>query len=303
MFTTNFNEMKVIVFSSRFMKSKMFDKGIKKITLVGFIVLIQVYFIFSCMYIYMKDFNKANWTKERPNLHSNKVYFNKTYTDKSQWYCANEDKPVPISWWESREHEKSELKCRILPDILLVGFEKCGTSALRTFLGSHPKIFILQPLQPNSFFARRYENLTLSEYYQRFNEEHKTSLQCTPDGMLRFEKIANGVKYAERVYQYIPNVKLIAIVREPIERAMSHFVHFVEYNFIPLNATFEEAISAHSPYMRCPLYWSYYADRLQTWVDVYGANNILILDGDKFVKDPFSGLKMVEDFVGISNHI
>ena len=121
--------------------------------------------------------------------------------------------------------------------------------------------------------------------------------------MLRFEKIANGVKYAERVYQYIPNVKLIAIVREPIERAMSHFVHFVEYNFIPLNATFEEAISAHSPYMRCPLYWSYYADRLQTWVDVYGANNILILDGDKFVKDPFSGLKMVEDFVGISNHI
>ena len=289
----------------------MFDNGILKITLFGFIIMIQIYFIFSNMYIYIKYFNNLDTlTKARQNLRDNKDYFNKPNKTKHSFCTINIDVPISVlhetleeTKTKSREHEISELKCRILPEILLVGMEKCGTAALRTFLEIHPKIFIPQPLRPSYFLTPRYENLTLSEYYLQFNEEQKKPLSCTPDGMLRLEKIANGVKFAERAYQYIPNVKLIAIVREPIERALSHFVHFVDHDVIPLNATFEEAISAHNPYTRCPLYWSYYADRLQTWVDVYGAQNILILDGDEFVKDPFSALKMVEDFVGISNAI
>ena len=201
---------------------------------------------------------------------------------------------------KSREHEVRAFNCKVIPDILIVGMEKCGTAALRTFLGIHPQIHVPLPLKPNDFFARRFENFTLSEYFE-YKKKRNKPLQCTPNGILRIEKVSNDAKHAERAYQYSRNMKLVAIVREPTERAMSHFVEYREGKIIPRNATFEESISEQTPYRRCPLYWSRYSDRLQTWSDVYGTDKILILDGDEFARNPVTGLKKVEDFVGISN--
>ena len=198
-----------------------------------------------------------------------------------------------------REHELAELNCNVLPDILLVGMEKCGTATLRTFLGIHPKIYVPQPLEPNRFFDPRNENFTLLEYFQ-LTQGQERPMQCTPSGMLLIEKGVSSCP-SKRTYEYIPNAKLIAIVREPSERALSQFLHFSSEGKIPKTISFEEALNGR--YRHRIIHWSLYADRLQGYADLYGAENIHIIDGDIFALDPVRELKKVETFVGIENLI
>ena len=202
----------------------------------------------------------------------------------------------------SRADELAGINCRMLPDVLIVGMEKCGTATLRSFLGINPKFYI-PPLKPSVFFSGKYEDITLADYCEQRRREEKP-IKCTPEGMLRVEKMANGAP-PRRVLQYIPNVTLIAIVREPSERALSHYVHFIDNGSLSKKTTFEMAIREENAYIRnnSVLQWSLYAERLKDWVGIFGAERILILDGDKFAKDPVTILKEVEKFVGVPNAI
>ena len=119
--------------------------------------------------------------------------------------------------------EIKQLRCRILPDVLIIGFEKCGTGTLRRFLSLHPDIWVKEGSGMNKFFSYDY-NKTLKEFAKRRD--------CIPRDKLLLEKLAvHGLP--ELVYEYIPNVKLIAIVKEPSERVVSLYLHRVAYKLIP----------------------------------------------------------------------
>ena len=108
--------------------------------------------------------------------------------------------------------------CRLYPDILIAGFEKCGTLTLRSFLGTHPQLF-----KTNSKLNIPYFNSINSVNHVSF-EEFTKDKPCTPAGKLRLEKISTNGS-AVNVYETLSNVKLLVIVRGPVERAMSHHIH------------------------------------------------------------------------------
>ena len=151
-------------------------------------------------------------SKYRQQLHVYRGMFDSRLS-KPVAFCSEQNKKQPVlhnrGKLKSREHEVKAFRCRIIPDILVVGMEKCGTTTLRSFLGIHPQIFVPLPLDVNVFLTARFENFTLSDYFE-FKKERNQTLKCTPDGMLRMEKAGIGVKHAERVYQYSRNMKLIA---------------------------------------------------------------------------------------------
>ena len=89
--------------------------------------------------------------------------------------------------------EPGQPKCRKLPDILIIGFEKCGTITLRQFLGIHPKIFITVSRLNNAFFNAD-NNKSVDEFTK--------SLPCTPEGQLRLEKLGTS-GLPELVYQRV----------------------------------------------------------------------------------------------------
>ena len=277
--------------------------NLMKLLQLGIIACVMILgFVMSYLKFYKSSLQPS---KHQQQLHVYRGMFD-SMLSKPVAFCSEQNKKQPVlhnrGKLKSREHEVKAFRCRVIPDILVVGMEKCGTTTLRTFLGIHPQIFVPLPLEVNVFLTARFENFTLSDYFE-FKKERNQTLKCTPDGMLRMEKAGIGVKHAERVYQYSRNMKLIAIVREPTERALSHFLGYTERDVIPKNVSFEESIREDTPYRRCPLYWSRYADRLQTWIDIYGKEKILILDGDEFARNPVTELKKVEDFVGISKFI
>ena len=146
---------------------------------------------------------------------------------------ANEVEPA-IAGVESVEKKYERLLgSRILPDILTIGFEKCETITLNTFLGIHPQVFIAR-----------------EENYRQFNkdstvsvQEYNRNKQCTPAGQFRLNKLATQGT-AENAFKVIPNAKLLAIVREPVERAMSHYLMLVEKGKESNQSNFDSTIAS-----------------------------------------------------------
>ena len=193
--------------------------------------------------------------------------------------------------------EVLKLKCSKLPDIMIVGMEKCGTATLRKFLTVHPKIYTSEPAYITNCF--NHNDTDPTEVMDFYKEK-----ECTPPGILRLERISVSAK-PDIVHQYLPNLKIIAIVKEPVERTMSQFLHFAAMNRqLPVGVTdFDKAIMEDEEIRSKVLFWSYYADRIKPWIIAYGRENVLILDGDMFVKDPVSELKKAENFIGLTSEI
>ena len=208
------------------------------------------------------------------------------------------------------DSEIKQLKCRVLPDILIIGFEKCGTGTLRRFMSIHPKVWLVEGSGMDTFFSPD-NNKSLQEFAK--------GKPCIPKGKLLLEKLAvNGLP--EKVYEYTPHVNLIAIVREPTERVLSVYLHRVHTGRIPAGIKDFEAFTER---MRSGRYKnqsnsnrmttlnsqrngnvvSIYFNRLKPWVDVFGVKNILILDGDEFAVNPVKELSKAESFIGLEHKL
>ena len=191
------------------------------------------------------------------------------------------------------------LGCKKLPDILTIGFEKCGTVTLNHFLGIHPQVF-----------------KTREENYKQFNEESTISVQeytknkeCTPRGQFRLNKLANNGT-AGKAFEVIPNTKLLAIVKEPVERTMSHFLMNVMRSKENNQSNFDDTVAAimnnnnqYSVETSELFSWSRFVERLKPWIAIYGLDKIHVIDGDNFVKNPVEELQNIETFLGLQPFI
>ncbi len=135
-----------------------------------------------------------------------------------------------------------------LPNFLIIGAPKAGTTALWRVLGQHPQIYVSPRKEPR-FFAfeggpppfggpRRndYTDLptvtTWSEYLALFDQAGDARAVGEASTVYLYYP---GDRPAERIRHYLPDVKLIAILRHPAERAWSNFVHAVQLDWEPLS--------------------------------------------------------------------
>ena len=224
---------------------------------------------------------------------------NKKYVPTHLNMTINEVKTSPNTTRKRIDYENL-LGCRKLPDILIIGFEKCGTVTLKSYLGIHPQIF----------FPNLLVNYKLFDKSKRISVKTYTrNRQCTPHGKLRLEKLATtGV--ASRAYEVVPDIKLIAIVKEPVERSMSHYVHRIAEGIEKKPYNFDSMIGSIMDYDRpftlkssVLFRQSRYIDRLEPWIAHYGIDKIHVIDGDAFVKNPAAELQKVETFLGLKPFI
>ncbi len=111
-----------------------------------------------------------------------------------------------------------------LPDFLIIGSQKCGSSALAFYLSQHPKITQAYRKEVAFFNSVRYHN-GLNWYKKQFPGKIKNTkyFEATPD-YIYFPHTA------ERIYNYKKDLKIIIILRDPVKRAISAWNHFREVN-------------------------------------------------------------------------
>jgi hypothetical protein len=132
-----------------------------------------------------------------------------------------------------------------LPNFLIIGAQKAGTTALNHYLKQHPQIY-MSPAKEPGFFAFEGETLDFrgpgDEYGHRFVTTELDAYRKLFEGVTNETAIGESStwylyssKAPERIQHYIPDTKLIAILRNPVDRAYSSFLHLIRDEREPFN--------------------------------------------------------------------
>lgn len=163
-----------------------------------------------------------------------------------------------------------------LPNFMIIGGLKCGTTSIHHYLGLHPEIHMSKPKELNFFAAEQNWDLGLDWYRGRFDSRFKVNGESSPHytNRPRF----NGV--AERIHQYCPDAKLIYMVRDPIRRILSHWVHATGAGYETRD--FGPTLSlADSSYIQRSMYWM----QLQPYLENFDRDQIEVITQEELGSD------------------
>jgi hypothetical protein len=179
---------------------------------------------------------------------------------------------------------------QMLPDFIIIGAKKCGTTSLYDYLTLHPEIAMSYKKELRFFSANWHRGL---EWYERqFPSTGLIRGEATPD-YARHPYIPN---VPQRIKSMLPDVKLIYMVRDPIERVVSHHMErlaiFIERR--PLEVLLRD------PKMRLEyLCESRYYTQLMQYRAVFPASQILIVSLEDMKVDRRATLQRVFAFLGV----
>jgi hypothetical protein len=210
---------------------------------------------------------------------------------------------------------RATASARPLPDFLIIGAQKAGTTALYAYLRRHPAI-TGPSWKEVSYFDRHYGR---GEAWYRGNFPNRVRAR----GKLVGEASPSYIFHPlgpERVKALVPEARLVALVRNPVDRALSHYHHEVALGREPL--PFEDALDAEEKRLRGeeerlaadPSYfsrawWSHayksrgrYAEQLERWLVVFPREQLLILPSEDLGGEPERTHARVLDFLGAAPH-
>jgi len=177
-------------------------------------------------------------------------------------------------------------------DFIIVGAQKCGTTTLFDILNTHPGLVGSQPKEPHFFTAPAARRRPLEDYEGIFSPQ--------APGLKYFEASTSYTFYPMRglhiwdaIHDYNPEMKLIYLVRNPIDRVVSGFVHVQQRSKVERD--FEETIRGGSGHLDITRYYT----QIAPYVRKFGRDQVLILDFDDLVDDRAALLQSVASFIGV----
>ena len=204
-----------------------------------------------------------------------------------------------------------------MPNFFLIGAQKCGTEALYRALRQHPDIYMSQNKEP-FFFVMDGKlpdfRLPSPGYTQRLVYDWARYLQLF-DGAAGRPAIGEASalylssyypeRTAERIHQRIPDAKIIAIVRQPADRAYSAFNYYHARDLEPLS-DFAEALAAEPariaandlPDIRHRMNGFYYAN-LKPYFELFSRSQIRVYLHEEWNNNPVAVLQDIFHFLGV----
>lgn len=202
-----------------------------------------------------------------------------------------------------------------MPTFLIIGAAKSGTTSLHDYLGQHPEVF-MSTVKETNFFAfcdgfpqfqdqwaglLRRNSVTDPESYRRLfsaGRSHPARGEASPKYL-----IYPGT--AERIHRYLPEVKLIAILRHPADAAFSSFMNRTRDGHEPYH-DFRRAIEAEMRGERQN--WSYgnylskfyYSRQLSEYYSLFPREQIRVCLFDDLEADPVGLLRDLFQFIGVT---
>jgi hypothetical protein len=181
----------------------------------------------------------------------------------------------------------------VLPNLIVIGALKCGTTSLHYYLNLHPQISMSSRKELNFFIEERNWSKGVPWYRSHFRENTEIHGESSP-GYTAFPRF-RGVP--ERMASLIPDAKLLYVVRDPIERIVSHYVQSQaaghESRGLP------EALSDFSTnyYIKC----SQYGMQMERYLNYFPPSNILVVQAEELAFQRAATLKTIFHFFGVED--
>ena len=177
------------------------------------------------------------------------------------------------------------------PDFVIIGGKKCGTSSLYDLVTRHPHV---EPAASKElhYFDLLHEAESAEWYRSCFPAPRRVDGRWTITGEATPYMSTGGAP--ERMARVVPRARLIALLRNPVDRAYSDYQQVVRKGREP--RPFEEAVEdENSEY----LIRSVYVDQLLRWSEFFDRERILVLRSEDFFEDPSETLKLVTRFLDL----
>jgi hypothetical protein len=207
---------------------------------------------------------------------------------------------------------------RTLPNTLIVGAQKSGTSSLFDYLAQHPQILTSSVKEVHYFdggLSSRTDNFVKGEsWYRSFfplkykKSRNKKIIEASPLYLF-------SPDVARRIRETLPQAKIIVVLRNPVDRAISHYHHevragresrqmlqaFIEEESLlaPIwaNREFRNEAFITKSYLSRGLY----ADQIERYLKEFSKERICIIKSNDLFADPDSAIKPVLKFLGLKS--
>lgn len=201
-----------------------------------------------------------------------------------------------------------------MPNFLIIGANKAGTTSLYNYLKQHPQVY-MSPVKEPMFFKFMGKQLDTSKPGSEITLKHAvnnindySALFNDVSGEKAIGEASTAYLHnpycAESIKKYIPDVKIIVVLRNPVERAYSNYLMYVRWGLETLD--FEEAVREEDSRMRndYPQGWQYirlgfYYEPLKFYFDVFNRSQIKVFLYEDFCKDSVGMMQDIFHFLDV----
>ena len=229
-------------------------------------------------------------------------------------------------------YRKLTSRLRSLPDFIIIGAGRAGTTALYSYLIQHPSIVAASNYNKLGTAGTASADLHFFEYMTSNNvqwyKSHFPILFSKSNNHKNFlitgeftSTYMHHPDVPQRIFNLLPKIKLIVVLRNPVDKAYS--TYYQQFRFGEITTLFEDIIDAELRRINLnkdfpelnsnnPNFENFvaqniirhaiYADYLETWLEIFNREQILILNSDDLKQSTKETLRQVFNFLNVSNY-
>jgi hypothetical protein len=193
-----------------------------------------------------------------------------------------------------------------LPNFLIIGAAKSGTTTIYDYLSLHPDIYLSRPKEPDFFSLDQKFERGIDYYYSLF--EQAKPHQICGEASTTYSRLQRYPQTVSRIAQFLPKVKFIFVLRHPVDRAYSFYVHrfkgsltnpelVIRRNELMTAKTFEEAIQQTSEFIDS----SFYLYQIEQYLQYYPRKSFLFLFMEDLISSPEMTIKTIFNFLEVNS--
>src|SRR5215210_5864387 len=177
-----------------------------------------------------------------------------------------------------------------LPNLVIIGGLKCGTTSMHHYLGLHPEVQMSKPKELNFFVEELTWDLGLDWYEGRFDSRFPVRGESSP----HYTNLPRYTGVVERIHRHIPAAKLLYMVRDPISRILSHWRHATGAGY-ESRAMEPVLTSEDQTYVTRSMYWM----QLQPYLEHFDPSQIEVITQEELQADRVGTMRRAFRFAAV----
>lgn len=175
-------------------------------------------------------------------------------------------------------------------EFMIIGAQKCGTTSMAAQLAAHPRICFCREKEPGYFHKTEDWREGLEQYHSLYNP---LPGQICGEASTYYTFFPEFRNTPQRLFDYNPDLKLIYVMRQPVERIISHYAH----NFVREIDTRppDEAVFQSPEYLNR----SRYAVQIRPYLQLFGPDNVKLVLFEEYTDDQVETLRRLSTFLDI----
>jgi hypothetical protein len=179
----------------------------------------------------------------------------------------------------------------VLVDFMILGAMKCGTTTLANILANHPDVCFSERKEPDFFAEAQDWRKEMPEYEKLFTNRQAKFFAEASTSYTSFPEY--NLKIWDDLYEYNPNLKFIYLMRNPVSRMTSHFMHL--YLRAKTKGSIAQAIQELPTMVNRGRYYT----QILPYIEKFGRDKVYLLTFEEFLKDKETHLRKISEFLGL----